>query len=130
MELTEAPSMHFHPHPGIFTVDVSKKFCMVQTFQNIHWDTGSILRPCSPLITLDEKPEFAWKPQISRTVIAEWLDLQHGKHLRLFGSISDAASLRSLIWNWRWLRCRRFARNCIMNGSIFSKMFDPIFLSQ
>ncbi len=62
---------------------------MVQTFQNIHWNTGSILRPCSPLITLDEKPEFARKPEISRTVIAEWLYLQHGKHLRLFGTHSS-----------------------------------------
>jgi hypothetical protein len=49
------------------------------------------------LITLDEKPEFAWKCQISRTVIAGWLDLQHGKHRRLSGRISDAASLGSLI---------------------------------
>jgi hypothetical protein len=55
------------------------------------------------LITLDEKPEFAWKPQISRTVVAGWLDLQHGKHRRLSGRISDAASLGSLIWNLRQL---------------------------
>jgi hypothetical protein len=89
---------------------------MVPVSQNIHWDTGSILslanlRPRRSLITLDERPKYVWKPQIFRTVIGDWLDLQHGNYRRLFGRIGDAASLRLLIWNWRWLRCRPL---CIM----------------
>jgi hypothetical protein len=79
---------------------IGMRFWTVPAIQNIQRDSGSILQTYSPQIALDEKPEFARKPQKARTV-AVWLNLQHGQHRLDSRTMGNAASL---VWNLLWLR--------------------------